>query len=350
MLCVFLCLFSAEQSNGANLDYSLFTADSTLEYGYCTEFLLRLQNAKNDVEKFNVDSFVESLEKMGGDSVVAFKEDSILKVHVHIKTPGEVLNFAQKFGEFLKIKIENMTFQNNEAVKRGNNAQTALRKKRKKRQAVVVVAAGEGIKDAFSESGVDYIVDGGQSMNPSAQDFITAFNEVNAERIIVFPNNANVILTANQAAELYKESEIVVVESKTVGECYAALSLADLSGDTDTVKQQIDLISGESLTAYVSTATRDTEAGGVTVRRGDYIGFARGEVLCDFKSRSEAAIELVERLNADMYGLLIIFVGAAANEQEANEIAKAITAKYKYLEVVVREGGQPIYDYMLVFE
>ena len=341
---------SAEQSNGANIDYSLFTADSTLDFGYCTEFLLRLQNAKTDVKNFDVDAFIKVLEKNGGDSVVAFKEDSILKVHVHTKSPGDVFNFAQKFGEFLKVKIENMTFQNNEAVKRGNNAQTALRKKRKKHQAVVVVAAGDGIKDAFSESGVDYIVDGGQSMNPSAQDFITAFNEVNAERIIVFPNNANVILTANQAAGLYKESEIVVVESKTVGECYAALSLADLSGDTDTVKQQIDLISGESLTGYVSTAIRDTDAGGVAVRRGDYIGFAGGEVFCDFKSRKEAAIELVDHLNANIYGLLIIFVGADANEQEAEEIAKAITAKYKYLEVVVRDGGQPIYDYMFVFE
>lgn len=334
----------------SNVDYSLFTVDSVLEFGYCTEFLLRLQNCKTDVENFDVDRFVKQMEKMGGESVVAFKEDSILKVHVHIKTPGDILGLAQQYGEFLTVKIENMTFQNNEAVSRGNNAQTTLKRKRKKHNAFVVVAAGAGVKNAFYDLGVDAVVEGGQSMNPSARDFITAFESVNAERIFVFPNNSNIILTAKQAAELYEGSEIIVIESKSVGECYAALSLVDTEGDAETLKGEIEAAFSEVVTAFVSNASRDADFSGVAVHCGDYIGFARGEVYCDSPERSVAVRELLTGLNAKDFGVLIIFKGVDVDMQEAESLVDELSLNYKDLEIVLVDGGQPIYDYMLVLE
>lgn len=333
----------------ATADFSLFTADSVLEFGYCTEFLLRLQNSKTDVEAFDVKELADYLEKTGGESVVAFKDDSIVKVHVHTKTPGAVLNYCQNFGEFLTLKIENMTFQNEEAVKRGGNAQAALKNKPKKKNAFVVVASGKGIKDTFLSMGADVVIEGGQSMNPSAKDFIDAFEKAAARRIFVFPNNSNVIMTAKQAAELY-DGEVVVIESKTVGECYAALSMMDISEDSDSALCEAEEIMSGIVTAYVSNASRDAEMNGVSVRRGDYIGFVKDDVYCDFESRDIAARTLVSRLDVDEYGVMLIFAGEDADYAEAEKLRDDIAASHKNLEVILIDGGQPIYDYMIVLE
>jgi len=338
------------RSKSQSVDFSMFTADSVLEFGYCTEFVMRLQNSKTNVEKFDVSGFIKNLEDMGGESIVAFKDGSIVKVHVHTRTPGDVFNFAQTYGEFLTMKVENMTFQNNEAVKRGNNAQSELKKKRRKSNAVVVVAAGAGVKRAFYESGADAVVDGGQSMNPSAQDFIAAFDEVNAKRIFVFPNNSNVVLTARQAAELYNKSEVVVIETNTVGECYAALSLMDTSESSDEIIRHAKESVAEVVTAYVAPASRDAETCGISVRSGDYIGFVGNEVYCDFPDRDSAVRAMVSRLNVEDFGVMIIFYGENADKSEAERLRDDFAEKYKNLEVILIDGGQPIYDYMLLFE
>ncbi len=342
--------FADVHAKNTHVDFSLFTADTVLEFGYCTEFILRLQNFKTDISAFDVNAFIKKLEDMGGESIVAFKEDSILKVHVHTKTPGNVFNLAQNYGEFLTLKVENMTFQNSEALNRGNNAQTVLKNKRKKKDGFVVVASGEGIVREFYALGADAVVEGGQSMNPSAQDFIAAFYKANARRIFVFPNNSNVILTAKQAANLYNESEIVVIESKSVGECYAALSLMQTSGDSESIKSETEQIISEIVTAYVSPASRNADISGVEVKQGDYIGFVGNDVYCDFTSRDMAARTLISRLSVDDYGVLIIFYGGEVPFDEAEKLRTDIAKSHKNLEVILLCGGQPVYDYMFVLE
>lgn len=197
-------------SQAKGIDLNKFTSDSILEFGYCTELLLRLQNAKCDVENFSVETIKEYLGTIG-DSIVAFKTGSIIKIHVHTKTPGKVFDFCQQYGEFLTVKVENMSLQHNNldedefAKPKKDNTKDA------KKYGVVAVASGSGIQQMFREHGADVVINGGQSMNPSAEDFIKAFKEANAETIFVFPNNGNVILAAKQAAKLFQEAQIEVI-------------------------------------------------------------------------------------------------------------------------------------------
>ncbi|MBO4420179.1 MAG: DAK2 domain-containing protein [Oscillospiraceae bacterium] len=184
---------SAAQHSAQGPDISLFTEDSELSFGYCTEFLLRLQRSKVDLEAFDLNEILEWLNQ-AGDSVVCFRDGSIVKVHIHTKTPGEILNRMQRYGEFLTLKIENMTLQHQET--QIQNRYTPPTRKPHKAYGIVTVASGAGIRDTFFRLGCDGVVEGGQSMNPSADDFLRAFGEINADTILVFPNNGNVILTA----------------------------------------------------------------------------------------------------------------------------------------------------------
>ena len=204
---------AAPDGKAAGPDLSRFTEDSELVFGYCTEFLLRLQRAKvGDPETFDLSRIQDDLNGMG-ESVVCFRDGSIVKVHVHTKRPGDILNEMQKYGEFLTLKIENMTLQHN-----GTDAGSAAHAARpRKRYGIVSVASGSGLRQIFLELGCDAVVEGGQSMNPSAEDFVRAFGDINADTILVFPNNGNVILTARQAAELYDRAEIRIIPTKRWG-------------------------------------------------------------------------------------------------------------------------------------
>lgn len=342
-------------------DLSLFTEDSELTFGYCTEFLLRLQNAKTDVENFNVSALIEYLNTLG-DSIVAFKEGSIVKVHVHTKTPGNVLNFCQQYGEFLTLKIENMTIQNDEAVARGDNAQASLAKKQtengelnltfkpKKKTGIVAVASGEGLKNTFLSLGVDEVIDGGQSMNPSAQSFIKAFENVSASRIFVFPNNKNVVLAAKQAAELYKNGEVTVIETHTLGEGYAAISMLDVEAETADViaeaKQNIQSVK----TLLVSKANKNTEMCGVKIISGEYIAFIGNEILSCEKTPELALLSALEKLDLSDFGVMLLFRGESASLSAATELCKTVSEKYAFLELIFNEGNQPVYDYLAVLE
>ncbi len=332
-------------------DFSLFDENSVLEFGYCTEFLLRLQRAKTDVETFDESELINYLNSVG-DSVVCFKDGSIVKVHVHTKDPGGVLRYCQNFGEFLTLKIENMTLQHSEAVTKGDNAQAklAMKNKHKKKTGIVVVAAGKGLKDTFLSLGVDEVVDGGQSMNPSTGDMIAAFDKVYAERIFVFPNNKNVILTAEQAAELYDKSEIIVIKTKTIGEGYAAVSMMETDGETEDIINGItDSVAGV-VTACVSKASRDTAMNGVSVKNGDYIGFVGDKIYSDDGDKNRAAEKLLEAAGASESGLMLVFTGENTTEEEAENIKNHIGKRYPETETIVIEGDQPVYDYMFVLE
>ncbi|MBO4421874.1 MAG: DAK2 domain-containing protein [Clostridia bacterium] len=335
-------------SAAKNINVDTFTEDSVLEYGYCTEFLMRLQRSKTDIERFDINEFTELVKSMG-DSVVSFLDGTIVKVHVHTMHPGEVLNECQKYGEFLTLKIENMMLQHNETVIE-NRFEFRCEKARKKFGAVAV-ASGEGISEMFRSLGVDAVVDGGQSMNPSAGDFIEAFKNVNADVILVFPNNGNVILAAEQAAEMYDESEVRVVPTKTVGEGYSALSMLDTDGRTaDELAEEAASYAQSVVTGFVSRAGRTTEMDGVSIVSGDYIGFADDVVYSDSPDKCEAAYQLCERLDAGSFDVILLLSGADATEEEAQKLYDRLKKQYGSTEIIMMDGGQPLHDFILVLE
>ena len=330
-----------------SVDLDAFTEDSVLEFGYCTEFLLRLQRSKVDIDRFDTDIFTAWLNSVG-DSVVCFKEGSIVKVHVHTKTPGDILNHCQQYGEFLTTKIENMTLQHN-----GSHSMQELKLRNREHQkpfGIVTVASGDGLRELFTSLGVDVVVDGGQSMNPSAEELVKAFDTCNAETVYVFPNNSNIILTAEQAAELYQGSDIRVIRTKNIGEGYAAISMFDPeAGDPETIVEGLNEVARGVVTGMVSRASRDV-SGEVEVVKDDYIGFVGDKIYVDEKSPEAALTALCESLNAGDYDILLILAGSDTDAEQASKTAERLTASYRRSEVIMLDGGQPIYDYILILE
>ncbi len=330
------------------VDLNAFTEDSELEFGYCTEFLLRLQNSKVDIDHFDIDGFTAWLNSVG-DSVVCFKEGSIVKVHVHTKHPGDILNHCQLYGEFLTTKIENMTLQHN-----GSHGMQELKLKKRKPQkpyGIVTVASGDGLKELFVSLGCDVVVDGGQSMNPSAEDLIKAFDQCSAETVYVFPNNSNIVLTAQQAAQLYDNADVRIVRTKTIGEGYSAISMFDPSvGDADAVTDALNELIGGVVTGMVSRASRDVSGGAVEVVKDDYIGFVGDDIYVDEPSAEDAMIALCDKLGAGNYDILLILAGEEPSAENARQMVDTLTAKYTRSEVIMVNGDQPIYDYILILE
>ena len=341
---------AAPEEKAAGPDLSRFTEDSELVFGYCTEFLLRLQRAKvGDPETFDLSRILDDLNGMG-ESVVCFRDGSIVKVHVHTKKPGDILNEMQKYGEFLTLKIENMTLQHN-GTDAGSAAHAAQNPRPHKRYGIVSVASGSGLRQIFFELGCDAVVEGGQSMNPSAEDFVRAFEDINADTILVFPNNGNVVLTARQAAELYDRAEIRIIPTKTVGEGYAGISMLDLTPEDpdDVVRGAEEAVSGV-VTGFVSAANRETTLGGVNVHPGDYIGFAGDVIYVDSPDRTEAAEALAEALKAGDYDILLLLAGKDAPQDESFRLQALLKTAYPRTEVILLRGEQPIHDYILILE
>ena len=339
---------AAPTARKAGPDLDLFTEDSALAFGYCTEFLLRLQRSKVDLDRFDVKEISDWL-NAAGESVVCFRDGSIVKVHVHTKTPGEILNHMQKYGEFLTLKIENMTLQHSEAKVQNNYVPP--QRKPHKAYGIVTVAAGEGMRETFCGLGCDAVVNGGQSMNPAAEDFLRAFEQINADTILVFPNNGNVILTARQAAELYRNAEVRIVPTKNMGEGYAAVSMLDTgSGDTDAIVEELEQVIKGVVTGCVSRANRQARMDGVEIRSGDYIGFAGDTVYVDAPDRAEAAAGLAEALKAGTFDILLLVAGESVPQEEAAALKDRLQQLLPRTEVIPLRGGQPVYDYMLILE
>ena len=336
----------ATEQSGA-LDLDAFNEDSVLEFGYCTELLVRLQNIKTDIANFDVKVITDYLQTIG-DSIVTVRNGSIVKLHVHTMTPQRVLDFCQQYGEFLKVKIENMSLQHNNTVT--EEREKALTKERKQ-YGVVAVACGEGLKETFRERGADVIVDGGQSMNPSAEDFIEAFDEVNADVIFVFPNNGNIVLTAQQAAHLYKKSDVRVIESTTIGAGYASLAMLDTSsGDTDAIAEDLRMAMDGVVTAEISHCVRNASIDGKEIRMGDYIGFVGKEMLSVNESRLVTVCESIDALNFSRYDFCILICGKDATDEEAEKIEAYVNSHYRGKEIYIINGGQDVYDYIMIVE
>lgn len=331
------------------LDFSKFNENSVMEFGYCTEFLLQLQRSKTDVENFSVEELISFLETVG-DSIVAFITGTVVKVHVHTLTPGKVLEHCQKFGEFLTLKIENMTLQHNDTVDKKKEKKFKKNPKRKQ-FGIVTVVNGDGMKNLMTEFGADVVIDGGQSNNPSVEDFVEAYEAVNADVIFVLPNNGNIIMAAKHSAELFDGSEIIVVPTKSIGEGYSALSMMDFeSGDKDAILNGINEGIDGSVTGMVSKSIRNANLNEVNVKKDDYIGFVEKKMLVSTPYKVDAAMGLLEKLGAGEREFIITFYGKDSTEKDRSEFAERVKEKYKNAEFYEIDGGQEVYDFMIVLQ
>lgn len=331
------------------VDFSEFTEDSVLEYGYCTEFLLRLMNAKTDVANFDENVIIDYLKKIG-DSIVAVKSGSIVKIHVHTMTPSKVLEFCQKFGEFLTVKIENMTLQHNETDKpKQKDVKTLPKVKRDRRKyASIVVCDGEGFKKLFVDLGVDVVIDGGQGKNPSINDFVQAFDEVNADNVFVFPNNSNIILAAEQAKKVYKGSKIFVLDTKNVGEAYSALAMLDYSYDDP--KDVYDIFvenKDASTTVLICKATRDVTLNGIKVKTGEYIALIDKKIVVSNVDIKDTLAEVFEMNKKD---IVTVFYGKAITSELKKDLSRYLNGNRGSIEVYEADGGQDTFDVIMIFE
>ena len=334
------------------IDFDAFGPDDILKFGYCTEFILRLQNSKVDIENFDIQTIIDVLngDDIKGDSIVALNDGSIVKVHVHTKDPGLVLDHMRKFGEFLTIKIENMALQHNETMDEEEREEN--RKIEHKKYAVVAVAQGEGVKEQFEAFGVDVVIGGGQTMNPSTEDFIKAFKTLDADNIIVFPNNKNIIMAAKQAAQLYKGAKIKVIHSTSIPQCYSALTMLDFSSD------DLTIICGSFLeairnvaTGEITIANRSTRLNGVTVQKNDHIHIVDGKLVRSTKFKNRVIVDLLAKVpDMENKQVLTIIYGKDTTEEEKAKNMAYIKQKYPFLEVGAIDGGQAVYKYLLAIE
>ncbi len=340
------------------VDLSKFDENSVMEYGYCTEMLLRLMHAKTDIAAFDVNDLVAYLESIG-DSVVAFQTGTIVKLHVHTMQPYLVLQHCQKYGEYLTVKIENMTLQHNETHEEKADDELAVAedieikmpKRARRAYATVTVATGEGLKNTFLEMGADYVISGGQTNNPSAEDFIKAFDTVNADCIFVLPNNGNIVMAAKQAAGMYASSEIRVIESKTIGEGYSALSMIDYeAGSADDIQAQMEESMSGTVTGMVARAVRTTELNGVKVEKDHYMGFTDHTMMLCEPTKLLAVETLVEKLGVAGKEFVIVVYGNTVTEEEKSVLRAHMAVTYPRVETYEIEGGQDVYDFLLIIE
>lgn len=339
----------------AVINPDLFTEDSILEFGYCTELLLRLQRCKTNPESFDVNIIRDYLQTVG-HSIVAFKTGSIVKLHVHTMEPYKVLEFCQRYGEFLTVKIENMMLQHNEVAEKKRlqtdmSAEMVNAKKERHKMAVVTVASGEGIRDTFIEFGADEVIFGGQTMNPSAEDFIEAFERVNADNIFVLPNNGNIILAARQAAQLYTSSAVRVIPTHTIGDAYAVLSMLDLDIENpNEIEKNMNEAMQGVITAEISKSIRNAAMKNLQIHKDDYIGIIGKEILSSNASCLDTVCETAAQMNLSEKSLLILIQGKNVSSALSKKIISNLKVTYPMIEIYETDGKQDIYDYILVAE
>ena len=329
------------------------------EFGYCTEFLLDLTKVDN-VEEFNEKTILDRIEPLG-NSIVLLKDENIIKTHIHTLTPGRVLEIVQEYGEFIKVKIENMTLQHSELqeikhVEEGEcpcgevHHKKPAKPEERSKYSIVAVASGEGLVKTFEEMGVNYVVSGGQSMNPSTEDFINGFDTLNAENIIVFPNNKNIILAAEQAAKIYTESNVIVVKTKTIAEGFSALTMVDETLEPDElVESLLDVIS-QVTSCSVTYAVRDTVVDDVKIQKNDFIGILGGKIVAANRRRSDLMKDVSKHANLNEKDIVTIIWGKDVPEKEVNEFSKYLKKNYSNLEIVLIKGDQEVYSYILAIE
>ena len=324
------------------VDFSAFNEDSELEFGYCTEFLLQLQNSKVDIPNFNIDEFITWMQGHG-ESLVCFQTGSIIKTHIHTKKPYEVIEFAQRYGEFLTFKMENMTLQHNNVLEDKNK-----KMHERKKLAYIAIAQGDGVIDLFESLGCDIVLNGGQTMNTSVAEMVDAFKIANADEIILLPNETNMCKAAHQAAELFRDSKVKVIDTKTIQEGYFILSMkAGLDEDDslyDTLKESLENIT--PVTVFKSA--KAANVGEEVAPKGVYVE-SIGHHLVGYKNDlCDAAIELLSKLdNIEDKGVCFIIYGQMVNSDKANELLEKLSTQFPSLEFGLIEGKQDVYDLLI---
>ena len=345
----------------------VFGPESDMPYGYCTELLIQLMTKKCDPDAFDIEELKSFLASVG-DSVVAFKTDSVVKLHVHTKSPDKVLSRCLEFGEFISVKIENMSLQHSELESEGAAAKTdetteaispsslseaqSIPTAQRKKYAIVAVACGAGIQTIFSELGADMLVDGGQTNNPSTSDFISVFGSLNAEHIFVLPNNGNIVMAAKQAAEIYTDAKVHVIEAKTVGAGYVALTAFNPEANSpEEILEETAAAISSVTSAYISPSVRDAQIDGVSIKMGDTIGVIEKEIVVSSPDGDEAFKALVDKLLADGGKfLLTVFCGRDATAESRAGAEAYIATAYPDIECYFLDGGQDVYPYLFVAE
>lgn len=315
--------------------------DVEIKFVYCTEFILDLKDPQNFDE-----GTLKSVLSMLGDSLVVVKDDNICKVHVHTNRPGRALEAAQKYGEFVTLKIENMRLQHS-SLKEGASDEES---QPKKHFALVAVCFGEGISQTFKDLGVDYIIEGGQTMNPSTEAFVEACKAVHAENIIIIPNNGNVVMAAAQAAKLMDKSRVEVLKAKTIAQGYASLMTFDAEQTMEANLEAMTEAVEHVKTGEVTYSIRDTEIGGVKIAAGDFMGIANGEIIVSTKNQKDALNGTLKSLIDEESQIVTFFCGNDAKEEEVELLEDMCRTYNSSVEVEIIEGKQDIYSYIIAVE
>ena len=321
-----------------------FMSPEDIVHGFCTEFTVRLDKEKKD---FNEDKFREDMSKFG-DSLLVISDSEYVKIHVHTETPGEVFNYGQQYGELIKIKSDNMREQHREVLRK-QEAKQASTPKEIKEQAMISISMGAGLSKVLTSMGVDYIVEGGQTMNPSTEDIMKAIKEVNAKNIFIFPNNKNIQLAAKQAAELAEEN-VFVIESKTAPQGLAAVMVFNPQASADENFANMQEVLSTVSTLEVTHAVRDTNIEGVEIKKDEFMGIKDGKIVVSNLSLNTVLEELLEKSIDEDKEIVTLYLGEESTEEYTDFLEQLIEEKYPDVEVELIESGQPVYPYIIGVE
>ena len=324
---------------------------SHIKYGYCTEFIIMLEKEYNAEIEAKFKEFLTSI----GDSLVVVSDDEIVKVHVHTNHPGLAFEKGLEYGSLTSMKVDNMREEHKEKViheqdRKKAAEQEAAKEEPKKPFGFVAVSVGEGLNDIFKDLGVDHIIEGGQTMNPSTEDVLDAISKVNAETVFVFPNNKNIILAANQAAEIEEEKQVIVIPTKTIPQGISALISFDETATAEANQAGMEDAITAVKSGQVTYAVRDTSSDGKEIKTGDYMGIDDAGIQAVGQDITEVVKDLIGAMADEDSELLSIYYGSDVEEEKANALVEAVQAAYPDFEVEAHAGGQPIYYYILSLE
>ena len=324
---------------------------SHIKYGYCTEFIIMLEKEYNAEIEAKFKEFLTSI----GDSLVVVSDDEIVKVHVHTNHPGLAFEKGLEYGSLTSMKVDNMREEHKEKViheqdRKKAAEQEAAKEEPKKPFGFVAVSVGEGLNDIFKDLGVDHIIEGGQTMNPSTEDVLDAISKVNAETVFVFPNNKNIILAANQAAEIEEEKQVIVIPTKTIPQGISALISFDETATAEANQAGMEDAITAVKSGQVTYAVRDTSIDGKEIKTGDYMGIDDVGIQAVGQDITEVVKDMIGAMADEDSELLSIYYGSDVEEEKANALVEAVQAAYPDFEVEAHAGGQPIYYYILSLE
>lgn len=320
-------------------------ATEDIKFGYCTEIMVALKQGPTYVKDFDYDEFRNYLNNLG-DSLLVVNDDEIVKVHVHTEDPGLVMQEGLKYGSLVKVKVDNMRNQHEAQVEKEERQAKPVEEKE---YAIIAVVAGDGLADIFKAQGVDYIISGGQTMNPSTEDFVKAVEELNARNIIILPNNKNILMAAQSAAEVI-DQPAAVVETKTIPQGLTSLLAFDESKSIEENYERMSASLGDVVSGSVTTAVRDTTIDGLEIHENDNLGMVDGKIVVSNPDMIETLEETFAHMLDEDSEIVTIYVGEDGSEELANELAQALAEKYEDVEVEIHQGGQPVYPYLFSVE